>query len=439
MTRRQVDFFEMIYAVSFGYFIYFVLGYIQSMSEPVIAAEQIIYEGYVNKALLYTATGFSVLLVGYYGPFAFSLKRTLPRLRLATDPAQAHLALYLLYAFGTAIRLYLLSLGTHTWSTKLEEIAYGSSMNALASNLAYLNNLASTAYVLATVYFFSEGRTRVLGVVLWGVMLPLECLWGFLQASKSAFIPTAMAPFIAMNYLRRRATVGHVILPVLFVVFIVYPAVTEYRGWAVDYPIQLNTLAQDLPKIGRDLLTGVTTEESQTYVGGAPSMVIRRVDGTSTVSKVIQYVEGHGIIYGQTLWQLPLILIPTMFLPKKYEHLAYGSEFYGEVQGVYGTTSGIAIMQAGEFYLNFGLRGLLIGMFLQGILYRVWQIYWVQGDPLSIAFFILGWRILTLIEVPLSFAYGELIREVVFMIPIVWLMTRRASREPGPVSGRPPP
>ncbi len=431
-NRAQVDLCETIYVVAFGYLVYFVLSYIRVEQDVSLFPTEWVIPAYINKALLYTGAGFSMLLIGYYSPLGTLTAQRLPRLRLSAYPSQAHRMIYLLYLAGTVVRLLLLARGTGTWSTKAFEVETGEQLSGLAYSLAYLSNLALFAYLIAMAHFFSEGRTRTLAFALWGIMLPAECFWVFLQGSKGLFIPVLAAPWIAHNYLRKRVGFRQLLLPLVIVVFVIFPVITEYRNWAHEYPIRLQTLPADLPKITRNLLDGLFHPQSETQPMGGLDLAAQRSVGTLLVSNVIRYVEEHGIIRGETLWQGFLILIPTVFLPEKSAYLGYASQLYGEdIMGLHGTVSGIAVMQVGEFYLNFGLMGILIGMFLQGILYRCWQEYWVgMKTPLAIALFLLGWRWLVFIEYPIAPAYGQILRELLLMIPIVWLITRRKPAEP---------
>ena len=435
LSKRQIDFFEIIYPITISYFLYFVLSPRETMPETGMTFPWLT-DIHLNRALFYTGLGFSMLLSGYYGPVGPNLARRLPRLRLSPRPAQLHQVIYLLYAIGLCLRLFLLAKGGHTWSTKYTELEFGTVIPGPWENVVgYLGNFSLFAVTMATAAFFSEGRTKTLTFLLWGIMLPSETLWVFLQGSKSHFIPILAAPFIAYNYLRKRVSVGHLVLPALFMAFIVFPAVSEYRVWAHEYPIQLTTIPQALPQIAVRLTGELLNPESEAHLSGGAEMVIQRATGLLPFANVIQYTEDNGFLHGETLWQFILIIIPEIIFPKKPTFLISSGDLYSQdIYGLSESTSGIALMQAGEFYLNYGTAGIIIGMFLQGILYRVWQIYWVGfGTPLSIALFILGWRILTLIELPFSFAFGELLREILLMIPLLWLLARSQSAGSKPV------
>ena len=424
ILKKQLDFFEIIYTVSASYFLYFVYNATSAVQETLFTFPWL-SQGDINRAVLYVSMGFCCLLIGYYSRFPAEIVRRLPRVNFVINPALARTAIYALYILGTLIRMYLLSIGSSTWSVKSEEIEFGTVIpGAGATAVGYINHCALFGYTLACIAFFSNQKTRMLSLLLWGVMLPGEILWAFLQASKNAFIPVLAAPLLARHYLQKPVRIQHIALAGLVGVFVVFPVVAEYREWASEYRITLTSLPSVAPQIATRLWHGITSPQSETFVGDATELVAQRLAGLPAVANVINYVETNGIIHGETLWQWYVILIPGFILPSKGEYFDYGTSFYGtEIFGTYDeSTSGVALMQAGEFYLNYGLWCLLLGMFLQGILYRGWQLYWVGKKPWGLAVFFVGWRLLNLIEVPFASAYGEVLRQSLLMFGILWVL-----------------
>ena len=438
VVQRRFDFFELICPVSVSYFLYFAIAPRNPIPE-VGTAFPWITDREINLGLLYVGMGFSFLMAGYYSPLPAKIARVLPRFAPISSEAGVHAVIYTLYAVGALVRLYLLAHGTGTWSTIPQEFESGSPLPAAVENIGYFNNLALFAYLFATAYYFSPGRTRLLSVVLWGVMFPLECGWVFLQGSKGLSIPVLLSPLIAYNYLRKKVGYKQILVPALFFVFVVFPVISEYRSFAGRYPIQLDTLTQNLPKIGEELVEGIATPESDTFVGKAPELVTERTSGLLPLASTIHYVAQNGQLHGETLQQMYLVILPGFLVTDKYQQLAESGDIYREdVSGYYDTRSGITIMQVGEFYLNFGLWGVLIGMFLQGVLFRVWQLYWISaGGALNIALYTLGWRMLTVIEFPIAVGYGLIVRELMMMIPLGWIMVRGHSiaEQPGRTPG----
>lgn len=439
IRRDPLDLVELIYAVALGYLIYILLPFVKPPEEGSFAYPWLT-QVHLNRVLLYLGWGFSLFLLGYYGPLPSWIARGLPRLRPDARPGWGHTLIYSLYGLGTALRMYLLAHESYTWSVKMQELEYGSALPAMQSNIVgYLSQFAFIAYVLATTHFFAGARTRSLSVALWGIMFPLELLWALLVASKIAFLSVLASPLIAYNYLRKKVTPLHLVLPVLLYVYIVFPVVAAYRDIGPYYPIRLQTLPRDLPFITGEVIREITSPDTEVYIGGGTELVTERAQGLLPVANVLFYVDERGPLHGAIISQLPLVVIPASVFPKKYEYFTASGILYAEeISGASDTSSGIALMQIGEFYLDYGLAGLLIGMFLQGILCRTWQSYWVGlGGPLAIATFIIGWQHLVLIEVPIAFAYGLFIRESLIMFFILWLMSlsKQPSQEARPVGG----
>ena len=435
LLKKQFNFFEIIYTVSASYFLYFVYNATSAIRETLYTFPWLSQMD-LNRAVLYVSMGFCCMLIGYYSRLPTEIVRRLPRVNLVINPTLARTAIYALYIVGTFIRMYLLAIGSSTWSVKAEEMEFGTVIQGSgASAVGYINHCALFGYMLACIAFFSNQKTRLLSLALWGVMLPGEIIWAFLQASKNAFIPVLAAPLLASHYLRRPVRIQHILAAAAVGIFVVFPVVSEYREWASEYRVTLTSLPDIAPQIASRLWNGITSPQSDTFVGDATELVAQRLAGLPAVSNVINYVETNGIIHGETLWQWYVILIPGFILPTKGEYFDYGTSFYGtEIFGTYDeSNSGVALMQAGEFYLNYGLWCLLLGMFLQGILYRGWQLYWTDKKPWGLGVFFVGWRLLNLIEVPFATAYGELLRQSLLMLGILWGLTlwnRSRSSEP---------
>lgn len=428
-SKRDVDFCELIYAIALSYFVYFALSPRDPMSGelggrdfPWLSSE------HINLALLYVGMGCSMLLLGYYSRLPSVIVNRLPKFSLFSRSLTSRWPIYALYVIGIVFRLNLIGHGTGTWSTRSEEVEFGSKFEgAWSYAIGYISNFSLFAYILALTQFFASKRSsRDLTWVLWLVMFPLECFWAFLQGAKSHFIPILVSPLLAHNYLRGKASLRQISIAALAMVFLVFPIVSAYRNFAADYPIELSNMFQTLPKIGTELIEQVTTPESETHISKAPELISARTGSLLWLANVVQYVQVNGIIYGETLWQSFVVIIPTVLFPGKYEHLRYGEDLYANVAGFgEGGSAGIAIMQLGEFYLNFGLLGVFIGLFLQGVLYHVWQTYWIdrQGGPNGVALFILGWKNLAMIEYPIAVAYGLVVRDVFLLALIIWALS----------------
>ena len=128
-----------------------------------------------------------------------------------------------------------------------------------------------------------------------------------------------------------------------------YRAQVRYQGVSVE---SLITLAQSVD--ARDLNTSLSRFQQRLGYGSMLSTAINAVD-----SGMIDSQRGSKLWPG-LLWFVPRAVWsdkPTMSVGNWYAREALG----------WGTASEAALTLPGDFYLNFGIMGVCVGMFLFGV------------------------------------------------------------------------
>ena len=111
-----------------------------------------------------------------------------------------------------------------------------------------------------------------------------------------------------------------------------------------------------------------------------------RVSNVNQTSQIVRLVKEDGFYHGETMAYLSYAFIPR-FIWKEKPIIAQGVWFALRIGQAYvqegvGANNSINMTSAGELYLNFGLLGVVIGMFFIGALCAyMWQISGFAGNP----------------------------------------------------------
>ncbi len=114
-----------------------------------------------------------------------------------------------------------------------------------------------------------------------------------------------------------------------------------------------------------------------------------RVSNINQTSQIVRVVDEDGFYHGETMAYLSYAFIPR-FLWKEKPIIAQGVWFALRIGQAYvqegvGANNSINMTSAGELYLNFGLLGVAIGMFLiGGLCAYMWQISGFSGNPANL-------------------------------------------------------
>ncbi len=114
-----------------------------------------------------------------------------------------------------------------------------------------------------------------------------------------------------------------------------------------------------------------------------------RVSNVNQTSQIVEVVKEDGFYHGETMAYLSYAFIPR-FLWKEKPVIAQGVWFALRIGQAYvqegvGANNSINMTSAGELYLNFGLLGVAIGMFLiGGLCAYMWQISGFAGQPTNL-------------------------------------------------------
>lgn len=355
--RGQLDWFEVFLPFSFIYVVYFGIGTLHSLFNPEDLFS-VSLRSYLEPALALAVVGFVAFTLGYVFLFA----RTIPSPLSSWGPRG--LAAYMLPGLiGFTGELASVAQG------KL--LRSGAGLSGVVSTVQQFEPLFFVSWYLVWADVFGGRISRGRRLFLLALFLPMAGATLYLKiGTKLTALTLAGVPIIAFWYARRRLPIKSIVALLVVVVFVVFPIYNNFR-------IQ----RQDLGTTERlDRTLRVTREwDSNKFMEQSLGSMLRRMAIVTSVAAIIRDT-GRWVEFkkGETLMLAPIsVLIPRVIWPEKPE-IHVGREFgvtFRLVNAIDRETQ-IAPSFVGEFYWNFHVPGVLVGMFLLGGLYRwVYQRY----------------------------------------------------------------
>lgn len=431
---KHIDVAEPIYYISLLYLLYFGVRTLWVLAHP-----GDLYSAYwgspppisyriINLTLAYTAGGFIALLAGYYSFLPKLINRSLYHPRFLKGELQGEEKaivpkIFMIYSIGLLARLFLVMRGQATF------------LLAPSQSLTYLHifqvfeNFCIYGYALYTIWLltmpYKRGR-----LVIWLLMLFIEIAFGLFSGWKGFIIPLIAIPLLLYHYLRRRLFIRQIlrwaVIVVVILIFVIFPLINNYRS-AFHEMAGYTSVHRALSAWSRALSSFQESQLVSTASNSIRSLMNRFV-GLDSFSIIIANPKYQR---GRTLTLFFIAFIPR-FLWSEKPVLDVGRkfavEYWNQPVNVQNSRAPTAI---GELYWNFGLIGVLIGMFILGVIYRTAYLYFIKSSRyvsvIEAFLYVFIFLILTNIEGNLSSLFVRLLEQLVLLTIIGWIMHVRVS------------
>jgi hypothetical protein len=308
-------------------------------------------------ALAYSLLGLICMYAGYYGILSRALGEVAPRFSLRwRDPRVVKQISLLLAALG--IFLSSATMGEHMPDEMAELLTYAGDFSLIGICVLMALQLSGKLDVLT-------------GTVLWTVLIPLRFFSGMSTGSLGTALAVGLTVIMIYSTIRRKIpwlvfAVGITFIFVLRPVEIPYRMMTGEGGVLADASASKRMLALgDL--LYRATLGGAVSP--QVFVEACAS----RLAQFTIFAAVVDDTPGTVPYWNGTTY-IPLLtkLIPRAVWADKPEEMS-GREFghrYDLISWENRNTS-VNLPQLVECYANFGVAGVIVGMFVIGLAYRM--------------------------------------------------------------------
>jgi hypothetical protein len=273
---------------------------------------------------------------------------------------------------GVILLIFLVGIGTRLCLVKAGVGGFFSDPSLRQTTLPYiqflllLDGLAEIGLVAYFCAFLKKEKSTHLFVFLLMLLAQVACI--FFQGVKGQILYNFF--YLAVTYVViRKSSPWKLLLGGVIVVVLITPVNLAMRDAFVQKKLtagNLGGMRTALLTSGRDLYAPETF--SKTLAGSAET-IVRNSAQLEPLAMVINYVDQHHIrFYGESYWFLTYWFIPRAIWPDKpmvNRGLWVRTEVYGR-----SPTSSAPQTVPGDFYINFGLWGVVIGFFLFGFLQR---------------------------------------------------------------------
>jgi len=373
--RRDFDPLEIVYPITALYILHFPM---RAMFIMLWTGEVRLPFNWPVNSEAYTAFALGLSILGmlffYLGYFWFGSSRVLsfvPRIPFRWTERYLTLKILILYGLGLSAFVVLFSGGL--------ALRFQPSPDRASQSFYSQFLLLGTLRLYALFLALANKDRSILSLLLALGLLVTEASLGFLIGSKQAIFQTLLAVVLVYHYVLQRDWRRIVLVIGVVFLFGFFPLVQNYRAvYKAVFGFRPDPTLGDIVGAASELPDELG-DSSSNWVYDTVEGIGKRANNLDSLTMVIRYVpEVVEFQRGTTLNLIFAGFIPRPIWPDK-PVLKLGRFMTTDIVGSDSPTSK-PVTDVGEFYLNYGILGVPIGMFLLGMTFRaiyayVWRSY----------------------------------------------------------------
>ena len=417
---KYFDFFELGNSVILYYFFIFYFTSILFF----FGVRGFLWENSViyYKALFYLTFGLIFFAIGYYNRKTSFIAGQLPKfLRLESewDFKKVPWVFWIVFILGFGIKILRILGGAYSYwqqNSWLQD-------NPFFSLIGILDWLSYIALIIAFISYFyfkknNDTRYYLWQKIAWGTFI-LEMIYALPSCNRTFVIMPIVLYFILKSYFSR-ITWQQIIITILGTLIILFPFGNACRNPKIlrHYSLMEKPIEN--------------TKNSLAYIKNAGDFtfnsIFSRIDQFAVFSRIVEMDEP--LLYGKPLLNFFISLGPPRFIWPNKPIISGGGDF-GHRSGLLApdvkSTVGVTII--GDWYMNFGLTGIILGMFFMGILFRLIYEYFIKRTGISfsgVMIYSIFWlNIIKGMEDWIAPVYAGLVKIFILLLIIHYFLIKR--------------
>ncbi|MBZ5668202.1 MAG: hypothetical protein LAO04_00510 [Acidobacteriia bacterium] len=374
IRRGKLQLFELPVFMTAMFFLQFGLLPLRNFIDPAQLVSNLSPDGEeLGRALSYVILGMMAFWIGC------ELARRKKGDRISPGPgtqsivpevhkARAVLLFAALFAVAFVTRFYLL---------KSQLFSYTASGEKYFENLAsmqvlnYVSQLGTLALIIVAIERYRE-RYDPFWRLLFVAVLSSEVCWGLISGMKGLVLQNFIVVALVSSFVKRRLNLRWLVIP-FFALVLLYPVSDAYRSLVRGGGAEVTSF-EGGARAGQMAFSKM--EEGKSTTGDlwreGLDHTLRRLDLLTSVAEVLSLGPRASMVKGDIhWWMLPFYPFVPRFLWPSKPILQEGGWFTVALRGgsenLDNVGSSTAITYPGDLYLQFGLLGIPVGMFVLGI------------------------------------------------------------------------
>ena len=406
-------------AVAYYFIIFYLMPFLALLGASIkfIPASSII----PYKALGYATVGLVFFIIGYFNKFSFFISNKLPNpLKSEWNFIRASWIFGIVFVFGFIIKTFRIFGGGYYHLKASPSFAQGPFYNLIGT----LDWLSYIALAIAFIIYFhfkkiGDNRYKIWRVVAWGSLF-LEMLYALPSCGRMAAITPFVIYLIIRWYIWKR-NFWNVLFVAGIITLFVFPIGNACRHPKALIDYQTTSVIAQKSSVSLVLNSGRFAADS----------FLSRINQSAVLSAIINHPQP--LEYGKSFKEILLVFSPPRFIWKdKPLSINASSNDFGHRIGVLADDdriTGVGPTVVGYWLINFGLAGVVFGMFLMGMLFRLIYEYLIKRTETSLSgvmiYSVLWVQIIKGMEDWIAPVYVGVIRTFVILLAINFLMSTK--------------
>ena len=291
-----------------------------------------------------------------------------------------------------------------------------------------MKNLAPLGTTILMYLYFKDNNKRILFVLIF--ILFVELILGFVANHKEISFRTPLL-FILISFLFNGKVNKVLLVSTIVVLSLYWSYFNAYRLNVIQ--VRNQTPLEAIANIGKSLSVIKHAVDSDNQIYKSKTTVLGRITTRQYIVILVEGIQG-GIETrnGETLLRYFYSFIPRIFWEEK-PILTIGNEFNREFNISKSELTFIPTTQLGEFYWNFKLPGVVVGMFFVGVILgliaKLLDLSVRFNLPRLVLLFATIYMLCARFEATFALQYAKLTRVFILMIVIHFLLKQAGRRK----------